>query len=253
MCLILFAWKAVPGAPLIVAANRDESFNRPATACGYWPDHPDILAGRDQQAGGTWLGVTRGGRFAALTNYRNPADRRTDVPSRGELVADFLKGRDDAESFVRRLKERGAAYNGFSYLACDGERFFFYSNRDQGPSEVAPGVHGLANHLLDTPWPKVVKGRDGLARLIGQPFSPDPYLALMDDSVPAAERDLPNTGMDAESERRLSSLRILAGDYGTRCTSVVRLSDAGFGEFSERTYHRDGGTVGEVHHRFLMK
>jgi len=253
MCLILFAWKAAPGAPLVVAANRDEWFARPAKAANFWPDHPAILAGRDEQAGGTWLGVTRGGRFAALTNYRSPVQKRGDVPSRGELVAAFLAGADSAEGFVGELHARATAYNGFSLLACDGERMFFYSNYGEGPAEIEPGVHGLANHLLDTPWPKVVKGRDGLAKLIHQPFDVARCLALMDDNVPAEERDLPASGTDAESERRLSSLRILAGDYGTRCTSVLRFTDSGTGEFSERTYHRDGRTVGEVHHLFMLE
>jgi uncharacterized protein with NRDE domain len=252
MCLILFAWKSVPGTPLVVAANRDEWFARPAMPAAFWPDNPSILAGRDVQAGGTWLGVTHRGRFAALTNYRSPEQKRGEAPSRGELVAAFLSGSESAEGFVHNLHSRAAAYNGFSLLACDGARMFFYSNYGEGPAEIAPGVHGLANHLLDTPWPKVVKGRDGLSRLITQPFSPEPYLALMDDSVPAEEREQPAAGTNDEFERRLSSLRILAGDYGTRCTSVLRFTDAGIGEFSERTYHRDGAAVGEVHHRFML-
>ena len=252
MCLILFAWKSVPGSRLIVAANRDEWFGRPAHRADFWQDQPSILAGRDDQAGGTWLGVTRAGRFAALTNYRNPLDKRSDAPSRGELVASFLSGSGTAEAFVNSLHTSASAYNGFSLLACDGERIFCYSNRADDVIEVSPGVHGLSNHLLDTPWPKVVKGCAGLARLNEQPYNADAYLALMDDSVPATERDLPDTGMDAESERRLSSLRILSGDYGTRCTSVLHLSDAGILEFAERTYRADGSTSSEAHHRFTI-
>ena len=249
MCLILLAWKSVPGTRLIVAANRDEWFGRPADPATYWNDHPSILAGRDRQAAGTWLGMTKTGRFAALTNFRNPSGLRTDAPSRGELVAAFLSGDDSAERFMRSLQSRAPAYNGFSLLAADEERMFCYSNHGDGMTEVGPGVHGLSNHLLDTPWPKVVKGCAGLGRLNQLPFNPDDYLALMDDSVPAAERDLSGTGVDIESERRLSSLRILSGDYGTRCTSVVRITDAGSLEFSERTYRAEGSTSGEVHHR----
>ena len=252
MCLILFAWKSVPGSRLIVAANRDESFGRPAHQATFWKDQPNILAGRDDQAGGTWLGVTRSGRFAALTNYRNPLDKRTDAPSRGELVASFLSGRSSAEAFVQSLHEQAAAYNGFSLLVSDDDRMFCYSNRADDVIEVMPGVHGLSNHLLDTPWPKVVKGCAGLAALNRHAYEPDAYLALMDDSVPAVERDLPDTGMDAESERRLSSLRILAGNYGTRCTSVLHVSDSGRLDFAERTYRSDGSTSGEVHHRLSI-
>lgn len=252
MCLILLAWKNAPGTRLIVAANRDEWFARPANPVTYWNDHPSILAGRDRQAGGTWLGVSRTGRFAALTNFRNPSGMRSDAPSRGELVAEFLSGDASAEDFMRSLQSRAPAYNGFSLLASDEKRMFCYSNHDHGMTEVTPGVHGLSNHLLDTPWPKVVKGCAKLAELDQRPFNADDYLALMDDSVPTAERDLPGTGVDAESERRLSSLRILAGDYGTRCTSVVRITDTGVLEFSERTYRADGSTSGEVHHRLSI-
>ena len=249
MCLILFAYRVVPGAPLMVAANRDEYFARPAAAAALWADHPEILAGRDLASRGTWLGVSTGGRFAALTNFRNPATHRNDAPSRGELVKAFLAGRMSAESYVHGLAREAGAYNGFCLLAWDGDRFFFYSNRAEAPLEVQPGVHGLANHLLDTPWPKVVKGRDGLERLTGLPFSIDDHLALLDDTVPAGERNLPHVGVDAERERRLSSLRILSAEYGTRCSTVVRIAATGAIDFAERSYRPDGDIAGEVRYR----
>jgi uncharacterized protein with NRDE domain len=249
MCLILFAYRVVPGAPLIVAANRDEYFARPAAAAALWADHPGILAGRDVAAGGTWLGVSTSGRFAALTNFRNPADHRPDAPSRGELVKAFLTGHVSAAAYVHDLAREATPYNGFCLLVGDGDRLFFYSNRAEAPMEVEPGVHGLANHLLDTPWPKVVKGRAGLQRLTGGPFSIDDHLALLDDTVPADERDLPRVGADIERERRLSSLRILSAEYGTRCSTVVRITAAGAIDFAERSYRADGEVDGEVRYR----
>ena len=249
MCLILFAYRVVPGAPLIVAANRDEYFARPAAPAAPWADHPEVLAGRDLSGGGTWLGVSTTGRFAALTNFRNPATHRNDAPSRGQLVQGFLAGRMSASSYVHDLALEARPYNGFCLLAWDGDRFFFYSNRAEVPLEVQPGVHGLANHLLDTPWPKVVKGRAGLERLTELPFSIDDHLALLDDTVPAGERDLPQVGVDVERERRLSSLRILSAKYGTRCSTVVRIAAAGSIDFAERSYRPDGEIAGEVRYR----
>ena len=249
MCLILFAYRVVPGAPLIVAANRDEYFAREAAPAGRWTDHPEILAGRDLSGGGTWLGVSTGGRFAALTNFRNPATHRNDAPSRGALVKDFLTGRMAAGAYVDSLAREAKPYNGFCLLVADGHHLFYYSNRAEAPLEVEPGIHGLSNHLLDTPWPKVVKGRAALERLTRSPFSVDDHLTLLDDTVPAEERDLPDAGADAERERRLSSLRILSAIYGTRCSTVVRLTEAGAIDFAERTYRADGEVAGEVRYR----
>lgn len=253
MCLILFAYRVVPGAPLIVAANRDEYFARPATQAATWADSPEILAGRDVLAGGTWLGVSMTGRFAALTNFRNPADHRSDAPSRGELVKGFLTGQMSAASYVHGLAREATPYNGFCLLVGDGDHLFFYSNRAEVPLEVTPGVHGLANHLLDTPWPKVVKGRAGLQRLTESPFSIDEHLSLLDDTVPADERDLPRIGDDVERERRLSSLRILSAEYGTRCSTVVRITAAGAIDFAERSYRADGEIAGEVRYRLPLE
>ena len=249
MCLILFAYRVVPRAPLIVAANRDEYFARPAAPAAPWADHPTVLAGRDLSAGGTWLGVSTTGRFAALTNFRNPATHRGDAPSRGQLVSAFLTGSMSARSYVHALARDARPYNGFCLLAGDGNHLFFYSNRAEAPLEVPPGVHGLANHLLDTPWPKVVTGRAKLEKLSAAPFSLDDHLALLDDTIPAAERDLPQVGADTERERRLSSLRILSAQYGTRCSTVVRISSAGTIDFAERSYRADGDIAGEVRYR----
>ena len=253
MCLILFAHRVVPGAPLIVAANRDEHFNRPAAPAALWDDHPEILAGRDLAGGGTWLGVTTSGRFAALTNFRNPATHRADAPSRGELVKAFLMGQMSARTYVEDVVRKAVPYNGFCLLVGDGRELFFTSNRAEAPTEVGPGVHGLPNHLLDTPWPKVVKGRAGLEKLTRMPFAFDEYLALLDDPTPAADRDLPKRGRDLERERRHSAIRILNPDYGTRCSTVLRITSLGTIDFAERTFHPEGRIAGHVQYQLKMR
>lgn len=252
MCLILFAHRVVPGAPLIVAANRDEYFNRPATPAAIWEDHPEILAGRDLSGGGTWLGISTRGRFAALTNFRNPATHRADAPSRGELVKAFLVGQMSARTYAEDIMRETVPYNGFCLLVGDGRELFFSSNRAEAPMAVEPGVHGLPNHLLNTPWPKVIKGRSVLEKLTRAPFAFDKYLALLDDPTPAADRDLPKRGRDLERERRHSALRILNPDYGTRCSTVLRITSEGTIDFAERTFHPDGGIAGEVQYQLKM-
>ncbi len=249
MCLILFAYRVVPGAPLIVAANRDERFNRPAAPAALWQDHPEILAGRDLSGGGTWLGISKRGRFAALTNFRDPPTHRADAPTRGSLVKDFLLGEMTAREYVEDLKREAVPYNGFCLLAWDGREFFFYSNRAPAPQPIEPGVHGLPNQLLDTPWPKVRKGRTGLAQLTRAPFSIDEHLALLNDTTQAPDDELPQRGRSLERERRSSSLRILNPDYGTRCSTVLRISGHGEIDFAERTFNPDGEIAGEVRHR----
>ena len=160
MCLIYLAWRRHPRYPLVVAANRDEYHARPAAPAHWWEDAPGVLAGRDLEAGGTWMGVTRGGRFAAVTNYHDPAaGRRAGAPSRGALVGAFLTGGEPAPEYLDRVVEEGRRYNGFCLLAMDGETLAFASNRSPGAMRLDPGVYGLSNHLLDTPWPKVTEGK----------------------------------------------------------------------------------------------
>jgi len=254
MCLIAFAWRAHPRSRLIVAANRDEYFGRPAAPAGFWDDHPNVLAGRDLEAGGTWLGVTLDGRFAALTNYRNPADRKTGAPSRGALVSDFLTGRTTPEDYARQLEKRAMDYNGFSLLVADVQSMFFFSNRGGPATRVAPGVHGLSNHLLDTPWPKVEKAKAKLAALLDRPFDSEAAFRLLDDAERAPGGELPSTGVTLELEERLSAIRILAvGGYGTRCSTALSFGEGARIEFHERSYREDGGESGKVGYRLTVE
>jgi uncharacterized protein with NRDE domain len=253
MCLILFAHRVVSRTPLIVAANRDERFDRPAAPAAIWEDHPEILAGRDLSVGGTWLGVSRSGRFAALTNFRNPATHRADAPSRGQLVRTFLGGQMSATTYVEDIVREAVPYNGFCLLVGDGDRLVFYSNRTETAVEVEPGIHGFANHLLNTPWPKVVKGRLGLQKLTEAPFSLDEYLALLDDPTPAADGEWPKTSLDLARERRRSAVRILDPAYGTRCSTVLRITSTGTIDFAERSFHPGGGIAGEVRYQLDVR
>jgi len=253
VCLIVLAWRAHPAYRLIVAANRDEYFARPAAPAGFWEDHTHVLAGRDLEAGGTWLGITLEGRFAALTNYRNPADRRSGVPSRGALVSDFLGGDAGPAEYVKRIEKTAASYNGFSLLVGNEDSLWFFSNRGSPPLRVAPGVHGLSNHLLDTPWPKVEKAKTQLASQLDKPFAADAAFELLSDTRRAPSADLPSTGVSLELEERLSAIRILAASgYGTRCSTALCFGRDGRVEFHERSYREDGSASGTVSYRLTL-
>jgi uncharacterized protein with NRDE domain len=253
MCLIAFAWRAHPRYRLIVAANRDEYFGRPAAPAGFWDDHASVLAGRDLQAGGTWLGVTLDGRFAALTNYRNPADKRTDAPSRGSLVSDFLAGRTTPLEYLQGVERRGVSYNGFGLLVGDAASLYFLSNRGGHLARVAPGIHGLSNHLLDTPWPKVEKAKARLAEQLPKAFEFETAFRLLEDTKRAPRSELPSTGVSPELEEKLSAIRVLAvGGYGTRCSTVLCFSEDGKIEFHERSYSEEGGVSGTLSYRLTL-
>lgn len=222
MCLILLAWQAHPDYPLVVAANRDEFFTRPAAAAAWWPERPSIFAGRDLEAGGTWLGVSRGGRFAGLTNFRDPQRQRDGRPSRGQLVTDFLTGDESTASALERLRVDGPRYNAFNLLVCDGESLGIYESESGAAHILQPGLYALSNHLLDTPWPKVVAGKSRLGKALGALPDTTPLEELLRDDRPAADASLPRTGVSLAWERMLSSAFIRAPGYGTRCSTLIR-------------------------------
>jgi len=250
MCLILIAHGVHAEYPLVIAANRDEYYQRPTAKAAFWQDHPEVLAGRDLECMGTWLGVTRAGRFAALTNFRDPRDRRTDAPSRGELVSGFLTSGREPREYLEDIAGLASAYNGFNLLAGDVDGVFYFSSRLSAVQALPPGVHGLSNHLLDTPWPKVVRGKQRLqAALDGEP-SPEALLDLLHDQEPAAQGELPDTGIGAEMERVLSPALIVSAQYGTRASTAVLFDQDGGISFSERTILRGGETGATVSLRF---
>ena len=253
MCLIALAWRAHPRYRLIVAANRDEYFARPSSPAEFWEEPPHILAGRDLEAGGTWLGITVRGRFAALTNYRNPADRRPLAPSRGALVSDFLAGTSRPLQYLKSVNGRAADYNGFSLLVGDADSLYFFSNRGGPAMRVEPGVHALSNNLLDTPWPKITKSKAWLAAHLDAPLEVTDAFRLLDDGERAPNGELPSTGVSLELEERLSAIRIRAvGGYGTRCSTVLAFANDGKVEFHERSFREDGSVSGTVSYRFSL-
>lgn len=246
MCLILFAHDCHPRYRLVLAANRDEFHERPAAATEFWKDAPRVLAGRDLTAGGTWMGVTRQGRLAAVTNFRDPASIRADAPSRGALVTDFLTGSQDSRSYLDAVQAVGSHYNGFNLLVWDGHGLFWYSNRGPGIQKVAPGIHGISNALLDTDWPKVERGMNRMKRWIESDLRPDPEegFSLLGDRTPASDHRLPNTGVGLAWERMLSSIFIVSPVYGTRASTLVMVDREGGVEMIERSFGPDGDPAG---------
>jgi uncharacterized protein with NRDE domain len=211
MCLILLAWRAHPGLPLAVAANRDEFHGRPAAAAAFWPDRPAILAGRDLEAKGTWMGVARSGRFAAVTNYRG-AREPSAAESRGALVTKFLESDETPGRYMKGLSPE--KYSGFNLLACDEEELWWMSNRDGAPRRLEPGIYGLGNLLLDSPEVEPDKAR---------------FRAVL-DMAPGVE---PLFGA-------LEPARIVHPQYGTRCSTVFLKAGNGRVRYAERTYGADG-------------
>lgn len=213
MCLILVAWKKHPEFPLVVAANRDEFHARPAARAAFWQDQPGILAGRDLEAKGTWLGVSRTGRFAAVTNYRGGREARA-IESRGLLVNRFLEGDARPGTYITDVAARGARYSGFNLLACDGEELWWCSNRDSEPRRLVPGIYGLGNFLLDTPEVDEPKAR--LERAI----EPGPAIETL-------------FGI-------LAGSKLVGQEYGTRCATVVLKGQDGRLSFAERAFDAAG-------------
>lgn len=252
MCLIVFAWRAHPDFPLVVAANRDEFHARPTAAARFWDDRPEILAGRDLEGLGTWLGVTRGGKFAAVTNYRDAAPAPPEAASRGVLASRYLESSDAPGEFAADVEDDGTAYRGFNFLAGDRAELWWVSNRGGQARRIDPGVHGLSNHLIDTPWPKVTQGKQRLGQVLELAPAVEPLLELLADTTEAAECDLPDTGVGAQRERLLSAARIVSPAYGTRSSSAVLVGADGKVRFAERSYGPDGAELDTLRYEFAL-
>lgn len=230
MCLIVLAYKVHPRFPLLFAANRDEFHERPTEPAHFWPDAPDLLAGRDLRAGGTWLGITRAGRFAALTNYRDLHRPRVQGPSRGLLVRQALEGTIDTRST--------AAYEGLNLLYGPLDALRYHTNVQPIDAPLAPGIHGLSNHFLDTSWPKVERAMADMQHLLTRPDHQllSGLFALLANDTVAPDDRLPGTGLPLELERAVSSIFIRTEGYGTRCSTVVQVDTEGRVYFEERTW-----------------
>jgi len=254
MCLVLTVYDSHPDYRLIVAANRDEFHDRPTLPAAFWADAPEVLAGRDLRAGGTWLGIDRAGRFGAVTNYRQGRREAGAARSRGRLVSDYLTGEQSSESHIVTVEGEAALYNGFSLLAGDARELVYFSNREGIVRRLAPGVHGLSNHLLDTPWPKVSTGKAALGAL-GRERAPEltaDLLELLSDREQPADSLLPETGVGPEWERLLSSAFIATAEYGTRSSTVVLIGRDDRVVFVERSFGPNGVAAGEVSYEFAL-
>jgi uncharacterized protein with NRDE domain len=245
MCLILFSYRMHPDYRLILAANRDEFYNRPTAPLDYWTDHPDVLAGRDLQGNGTWLGVTRTGRIAAVSNYRDPSTHIQNAPSRGVLVSNYLTGNLLPRQYLKAVSKIGRKYNGFNLIVGDQSGLYYCSNRAKEIRKLRPGFYGISNHLLDTPWPKVNKSKARLrAQLVGEEkIEIEKIWSALADRSPALDTELPDTGVGLTWERILSPVFITGQDYGTRSSSIVMIEKSGQITLMERTFSNSGNEI----------
>jgi len=239
MCLILLAYDVHPQYRIILAANRDEFYDRPTLPMAFWEDEPGILAGRDLKGGGTWLGISHAGRFSAITNYREPGGPKPGAPSRGHLVSDFLTENLSSRPYLEAVSSVGQAYSGFNLIVADASGLYYYSNRKPGIHQLEPGWHGLSNHLLNTPWPKVERGLALLKSAIlgDDPVNMTPLFQLLKDRQIPPDDSLPDTGVGTAWERLLSPVFILSPGYGTRSSSVMLIDRKGRAQVAEQTHH----------------
>jgi uncharacterized protein with NRDE domain len=253
MCLILFAWKTHQDYRLVVAANRDEWHRRAARAATWWPSHPEILAGQDLQARGTWLGVTRAGKFAAITNFREPSQKKNTTPSRGQLAVDYLSGQKSPREYLEEVATHASDYNGFNLLLADQENMFCFSSAENKIEKVEPGIHGLSNRALDTPWPKVTIGNASMGAALEAKMSEDSLaerlLVILSNDTKAADSALPDTGVGLDWERKLSPALIVSADYGTRCSTIF-IRGAHASTFAEHTRDTGGAIVSTARFQF---
>jgi uncharacterized protein with NRDE domain len=254
MCLILIAHRADPRYSLVVAANRDEFFRRPTAAAEHWPDAPQVLGGRDLEKCGTWLGIARDGRWAAVTNFRDGAMPAPGSRSRGELVAHFLGGPLAPEAYLSAVQPIADSYPGFNLLAGNQDGLHYLSNRQGEPKMLAPGIYGLSNALLDTPWPKVNRGKIALHAALSESTGPDglieTLLNALSDCTVAEDHELPVTGIAKDLEKRLSAAFIGTPGYGTRASSVLLIGSDGEVHFRERSFDEHAACIDDRRFRF---
>lgn len=260
MCLIFLSVNEHPNYKLIVAANRDEFYARKTTAAEFWKNHPEILGGCDLEAVkpdgtcGTWMAVNKYGRIAMVTNYRDLKNIKSNAPSRGHLVTDFLLAKETPENYLRGIEPRAGEYNGFNLVVGSADGLFYLSNYKKGVDKISSGLHGLSNHLLDTPWPKVSKGKEKMKVLFASDkIETEKILNTLRDEHQAPDDQLPDTGVGLERERMLSSMFIKLPNYGSRCSTVVTIDRDNKVEFTERVYDLKTFEFKEQTFRFEVK
>jgi uncharacterized protein with NRDE domain len=238
MCLIIFAYNVHPSYKLILAANRDEFYERPSSPADFWEGAPQILAGKDLKEGGTWLGITREGKFAAITNYRDPAAFKINAQSRGKLVRDFLCGDQGADKFSEIISGQSDKYNGYNLILMDNDGLYVFSNRGI-KQKLDPGIYGLSNHLLDTSWPKVVRAKKALKTVLDKKGAAlEQYLfGILSDRHFPPDNKLPATGVDKEWEKILSPIFIKSPNYGTRSSTILFIGKNKRVKFVEKVFN----------------
>ncbi len=254
MCLLFLSYKTTPGYKLVVAANRDEFLQRPTAPLDFIDQEKSILAGLDLQGGGTWLGVNRVGKIAALTNYREGGRQLENAPSRGEILRSYLDSKISAVDFLDELSGKASLFNGFNLILGESDDLFYYTNRKNSYARLEPGFYGLSNHLLDTPWPKVVRGKELLKAVMVDTdlVETEKIFARLRDRHRPQDGLLPDTGIGQEWERLLSTIFIDSPGYGTRSSAVITVGDDGQAAFAETTHHHGEDRGTEVV-RFFLK
>jgi uncharacterized protein with NRDE domain len=246
MCLVFIAHQVHEDLPFVMLSNRDEFYHRPTLSAHFWDQQPWVLGGKDLEAGGTWLGLHKAGKLACVTNYRDLRNLKSQAPSRGALVADFLHSPLAPTTYLEQVAQNAHAYNGFNLLTYDTETLAYFSNYGNGVVPLSSGIYGLSNALLDDPWPKVVSGKTAFAEALKAP-GPDVelFFNILRDTTLAPDHQLPDTGIGLEKERILSSRFIESPGYGTRCSTVVWMDAQKNWHFIERTYQLPALTTEE--------
>jgi len=252
MCLLFFAYDCHPRYRFILAANRDEYYHRPTEKAHFWETHPWILAGRDLEMLGTWMGITRSGRFAGLTNFRDPSAQIMNAKSRGMLVSNFLCSNESPEEYMLEVANKRTLYNPFNLLVGDLSKLLYFNKQSPKPLALKPGIYGLSNHFMDTPWPKVRKSKQALANYLENKMliEPQPLFEILANNELAQDRELPKTGISQEYEKMLSSIFIQGSEYGTRSSTVLLINRNNHVIFTEKSYRPGQEQCVEVHHEF---
>jgi len=231
------AYKHHPDYKLIFAANRDEFYDRPSAPAAFWKDEPSLLAGKDLKEGGTWCGITKTGRLAAITNFRDMKSIKKDAASRGRIVTDYLNGRSSPELYGKALKDSADQYNGYSLIFGDKSGLYFFSNRKKELVEIKAGIHGLSNHLLNTPWYNVERSKTLFKKVIEKANNnlTEELFEMLSDNTPSAEDKLPDTGLDPEIERKISPIFTATEAYGTRSSTLILIDNNDNVNFIEKS------------------